>query len=93
MRGMMKDTSIDKEKLINIVKQHEFVHNKDNPVYKNIMCMFHLYHFLFTAHIWWELIKDLLTYLKLSAQRRGRKMWTKYKNWRNYYFNFVLLTK
>jgi len=51
MRGMMKDTSIDKEKLINIVKQHEFLHNKDNPVYKNIMCMFHLYYFLFTAHI------------------------------------------
>ena len=51
MRGMMKNTSIDKEKLINIVKQHEFLHNKDNPVYKKIMCMFHLYHFLFTAHI------------------------------------------
>jgi len=26
---------VDKEKLINIVKQHEFLYNKDHPLYKN----------------------------------------------------------
>jgi len=31
----MEETSIDKEKLITIVKQHEFLYNKDNPLYKH----------------------------------------------------------
>ena len=35
MTGTMEDASIDKEKLINVLKQHEFLYHKDNLLYKN----------------------------------------------------------